>query len=241
MTRLTLLLLFFLAATAPTLAQEAFKPSVKVGGSVQVWMRYNQHNPGTLDADGDAVSNGTDISIRRARLTVTAQPSPRSQVYIQVGANNLVTTKKATMPFIHDAWASYELIPAGEGPVSLLMGGGLHFWNGFSRLSSGSYRSSILVDLPDIHLPNISRTDLAGRQMGIFASGTASRLAFRFHLNKPYLYGDSLDITSSSRAQNLQSTHWATGGHVAWEFLDREDQTRCYRTGTYLTPKRILN
>ena len=244
MTRLLTLLASLLLTTLPGLAQEAFTPTVKIGGAAQVWLRLNHHNPGTADVNGITREYGTDAGIRRARLTVTARPAERVQTYIQIGANNLTNQRSssgASPVFIHDAWASYELIPAGRGQVSLLAGGGLHYFNGLSRLSSGSYRSSVTLDLPGFHLPNISRTDQAGRQPGVFVSGTLSRFAYRFHLNRPYLFGDSTSITSRTRAQNLKSDHWSTGGHVAWEFLGREKQTSCYRNGTYLGKERILN
>lgn len=55
--------------------------------NTQVWLRYNESNPGTT-VNGFSKSSTTDIGIRRFRIQMFGQLTDRVFVYTQFGQNN---------------------------------------------------------------------------------------------------------------------------------------------------------
>jgi hypothetical protein len=220
----------------------------------QYQARIIENNPGTTDANGQLADHSFDIGARRIRATVSSQISSRFLVHIQFGINNQsfvnggapgLGPKKPQM-FIHDAWTQYAILPekdddTGEwNPFSVSMGMGLHFWNGISRMSSASIVSFLTVDLPVFNFPNIEHTDQFARQYGIYAKGKAGRFDYRFHLNNPFVNG-SLNNVGNERAINVPSEKLATGGYIAYEFMDREAHKTPYMASTYIGKKKVFN
>ena len=88
----------------------------------QVWMRYNQSNPGTT-VGGYNAPNTYDIGIRRFRIQFYGQLTDRVFIYSQIGLNNFsynADRKSGGTPgasqngtggfFLHDAVAEYAIV-----------------------------------------------------------------------------------------------------------------------------------
>ena len=60
---------------------------LKLNFVAQVWARYNESNPGTT-VNGELASSTTDVGIRRARLVLSGQLTPRVYVFLQFGQNS---------------------------------------------------------------------------------------------------------------------------------------------------------
>jgi hypothetical protein len=151
------------------------------------------NNSGTLDVNGKDLtgSSSFDVAIRRSRILMYAQVSPRflilthfginNQSFINGGANggaNLTSAGvsnagKRPQLYIHDAWTEFAV-----QPNKLHVGMGLHYWNGVSRLSSNSTLNFMTMDAPIFNWFNIEATDQFARQFGIYAKGQLGRLDY---------------------------------------------------------------
>lgn len=220
----------------------------------QVWITQTSNNPGTLDINGKQQTSVTDLSLRRSRVLIQAQVSPRFMIVSHFGINNqsfingggagvLGTGASATSQggkrpqlYIHDAWTEYA-VKQGK----LHIGAGLHYWNGVSRLSSQSTLTFMTMDAPIFNWYNIETTDQFARQLGIYAKGQLGRLDYRVHLNKPFAFGSPLNAVTSSNAANVLNEKWSTGGYFNYMFWDKESNVLPYFAGTYLGSKRVFN
>ena len=111
----------------------------------QVWLRYNQSNPGTT-VGGFAKPSTYDIGIRRFRIQLYGQLTDRVFIYSQIGLNNLsynADRKSGGTPgasqsgtggfFLHDAVGEYAIVK-----TKLSLGSGLGAWNGLARYASSA-------------------------------------------------------------------------------------------------------
>ena len=144
-----------------------FKPSAHSSitfhfGS-QVWLRHIQNNPGTYDVNEQYKPQSLDLGLRRTRFSMYASFMDESLiVYTQFGMNGQTySSRKAPQLYFHDAWSAIKLVDE-----CLYLGVGLHGWSGVSRLGSASYAKNLMDDHPGFSLPNLGRTDQAGRQLG---------------------------------------------------------------------------
>ncbi|MFZ1704497.1 MAG: hypothetical protein WAT79_09115 [Saprospiraceae bacterium] len=228
----------------------------------QFWVTATQNNPGTKDVNGLNIdgSNGSkewssDIALRRSRLQMIAQISPRFLFVSHWGVNNQSFINGGTPPsgpnatssasnqgkkptiFIHDAWTEFRIIPE-----KLYIGAGLIYWNGISRLSSHSTLNFMTLDAPIFNWSNIEATDQFARQFGIYAKGQFGKFDYRVSLNKPFVFGNS----PSSIEKNGVSTHvynenYATAGYLHWFIWDKEPNILPYFVGSHLGTKKVLN
>lgn len=222
----------------------------------QVWISHTFNNPGTLDVNGDVQRSSTDMAIRRSRILIQAQVSPRfmilshfginNQSFINGGAtavNNYTNTTsspsnagKRPQLYIHDAYTEYAIVP-----LKLHMGAGIHYWNGVSRFSSHSTLNFMTADAPIFNWYNIEATDQFARQLGVYAKGQSGRFDYRIHVNKPFAFGAAKKTISSPNAVNVLNEHWATGGYINYMFFDKENNTLPYFVGSYLGTKKVFN
>jgi hypothetical protein len=236
----------------------------------QMWMRFTENNPGTVDVNGEPADNSFDIGIRRSRFLAFSQITPRFLVLTHFGINNQTfinggvgeqvssgnTAAKKPQLFLHDLWTEYALVlptdpMTGEkNNFSLSFGAGLHYWHGVSRLTNASTLNFMMIDAPIFNWNNIELTDQFARQMGLYVKGKAGKLDYRFFLNKPFSFGpvasaDTLeDITApngEARAINVATNNLSYGGYVEYEFLDTESNLLPYKVGSYLGTKRVFN
>jgi hypothetical protein len=221
----------------------------------QMWATHTINNDGTLDINGKSQKASTDFGIRRSRVLLQAQVSPRFMIVSHFGINNQSFALgggagtlgsgasasgqggKRPQLYIHDAWTEYAILPN-----KLHVGAGLHYWNGVSRLASNSTLNFMTLDAPIHNWFNIEATDQFARQMGIYAKGQIGKVDYRFALNKPFAFGVKNDAAITSPiATNVFTESWSGQGYVAYQFLDKENNTLPFFVGTYLGAKKVLN
>lgn len=215
----------------------------------QFWFSYTDYNKGTLGIDGKVKHSGFDFAIRRSRILLQAQISPRFMILTHFGINNQSfinggflgtsgTSNSGKKPqlYIHDAWTEYAIIP-----VKLHIGAGLHYWNGVSRMASASTLTFMTLDAPIINWFNIEGTDQFARQLGIYAKGQIKGFDYRVSVNKPFAYGVAKATITSPNATNILNSSWSTQGYFDYQFFDKENSALPFFAGTYLGAKKILN
>ncbi len=211
---------------------------IKATVAAQMWARYSEMNPGTQIYDTPVDAYG-DIGIRRLRFSVWTQLTDRIFFYTQFGQNNFnFLSKRNTGAFFHDAVVEYKVIP------QLSLGGGLTGWSGMSRYASPGIASILGVDAPLYQQVTNGVTDQFLRKLSIYAKGQVGKLDYRVAITSPMSAQNSLvtipaistDANFSMAAPKLQSQ-----AYLYWQFFDKENNTLCYTTGTYLGKKKVLN
>lgn len=168
----------------------------------QLYARYNENNSNTYRAPGLLKSDQLDFGIRRARLIVLSQLNPRFLVLVHLGINNqntvsggaaATTDGKKPQIFFHEAYGDFKV------NKYLNIGGGLHYYNGISRLTSASVNSILPMDIPLTNFPTIDAIDQFARWIGVFAHGRVGKFDYRFSVSDPFL-------TNLPTASNLYAT-----------------------------------
>lgn len=235
----------------------------------QFWVRNSENNPGTL-VNGEPTNSQTDMALRRSRFLFMTQLNPRFMIMTHIGINNqtlvgggavgqAANTNNATLPdgkkpqiFVHEAVAEYKLY---KEAVSI--GGGLHYWNGVSRISNASTLNFMTLDAPIFNWSNIDATDQFARMMGVYVKGKIGpegRIDYRFAVNNPFAISSSNSLTkfnndSTMMAHNVQlATYRGYGpakmafqGYVQYQFWDKEPNTLPYMAGCWLGTKKVFN
>jgi len=86
-------------------------------------------------------------------------------------------TKDNSQLFIHDAYVQYSL---GKNHA---IGGGLHYWNGVSRLNSSSTLNMMTLDNQRQTWSTLGLADQFARSMGVFAKGSFKKFQYRIAIN----------------------------------------------------------
>ncbi|TVT43393.1 hypothetical protein FNT36_04710 [Hymenobacter setariae] len=163
---------------------------VRLMAWTQVYVRYNENNTGTLRGPSEPKSSQLDFGIRRSRMVLLAQLSPRFLIYTHLGINNQNNVSGGVSPtvdgkkpqfFIHEAVTEYKV------NKYLNLGAGLHYYNGISRLSNASTTSILSMDLPLTNFPTIDALDQFARWIGVFAKGRVGKFDYRVSMSDPFL------------------------------------------------------
>ena len=216
----------------------------------QVWLRYNESNPGTTVL-GDPTSETFDIGLRRTRTQLYGQLTDRVFFYLQFGQNNFNylsgqnsgnSGNRKTQVFFHDALSEYRVF---KGTDKLHLGGGLTIANGLSRFSQPSIGTIMSMDVPVFAQATVDQTDEFSRKLSIYARGQIGKLDYRIVLSDPF------PVTSNGQmapVNSLTNANFAYNNHskqyqalLIWNFFDKESHVTPYMTGTYLGKKRVLN
>jgi hypothetical protein len=208
----------------------------------QVWLRMIHNNPGTM-VGGEEKDVDFDVLIRRARFLAVAQLTPKFQIVTHFGINNQTFRNNAfdgdapKRPnfFVHDAWVQFEAIKR-----HLYIGGGLHYWNGVSRLTNASTLNLLTIDAPILNWATINSSDEFARWLGIFAKGKIGGLDYRLAVNRPFARGGT-DAPAAAVALDANANTWALQGYVQYQLFDEESNTLPFAVGSYLGKKRVLN
>ncbi len=228
----------------------------------QVWLRHNENNPGSL-INGEESKSQWDMGFRRSRFLFYAQLNPNFLILTHIGINNAnqvgggangqgasgADGKKPQL-FIHDAWVEHKVYHD-----MMSIGVGLHYWQGPSRMSSGSTLNFLAIDAPIFNWQNIEATDQFARQFGIYAKGKLlenKRLDYRVSMNFPFAIPrgtaqSRLDVDAANN--NVEIANYKGGGqprnafqgYLQYQFWGIESNLLPFTVGTYLGTKKVLN
>jgi len=152
----------------------------------QMWATTQLSN----SALGDDFESSTEFLLRRSRFLAFAQINKRFLILTHFGLNNLNTARMGTASpiepnggngvfFMHDAWVEYTVFNK-----LLHIGGGLHYWNGTSRLTNQSTLNFMTLDAPGHNWATIGITDQFARHLGFYAKGMLGRFEYRVAVNQ---------------------------------------------------------
>lgn len=211
---------------------------IKLTALNQVWVRYNESNPGTT-VFGKPQSSTFDIGIRRLRFQLYGQLTDKLFFYTQFGQNNFnYLSKLYTGAFFHDALAEYKV-----KDKYLSIGGGLTGWSGLSRFASPSVASILGLDAPLYQQTTNGVTDQFLRKLSLYAKGKLGKLDYRLALTTPMATQNSsaaLNTLSKNAEFALTPPKPQIQGYFMYQFLDKESNLTPYTAGSYLGTKRVL-
>jgi hypothetical protein len=216
----------------------------------QVWIRYNESNPGTTVL-GESAKNTFDIGLRRTRIQFFGQLTDHVFFYTQFGQNNFNFLagqnsnndgNRKFQAFFHDAVGEYKV---WKGNDKLKLGGGLTITNGLSRFSQPSIGTILTMDVPVFAQATVDQTDEFSRKLSLYVRGQLGKFDYRIALSDPF------PVTSNGLPSNPTpgpSATFAQVGHhkqyqgfFLYNFFDSEPHTTPYMAGTYLGKKHIFN
>jgi len=164
----------------------------------QVWTRWQQMNPGTMVNNNPGTGETKDLGIRRTRVLMHGQITPRILVFWILGVNNQTFTTgglqggdigagtsgidgKRPQVFVHDSWGEFTINKHAQ------VGGGVLTWSGLSRMTNAATLNFLMVDAPIYNWTTIDATDQFARTMGLYVKGNVlGRLNYRAVLTKPF-------------------------------------------------------
>ncbi|WP_338733562.1 hypothetical protein [Mangrovimonas cancribranchiae] len=215
---------------------------------------------GSYSDDVPEESSKLNFNLRRARVLMYAQINDKFLILTHFGLNSLnasnmsaVGTGDNSQLFFHDVWAQYNITKNHS------IGGGLHYFNGISRLNNQSTLNMMTMDNNRQSWATIGLSDQFARHMGIFAKGKIGKLQYRLAINDAI--SNSLDVQNrvaynadGSPDISENTTYYAGrellgskdagkcyAGYFDYHFLDEESNFLPYKVGTYLGGKRIFN
>ncbi|WP_281765180.1 porin [Neptunitalea lumnitzerae] len=208
-----------------------------IKGSVRTmfWARYMDMNPGTT-INNELVNNDVDFSIRRLRIAIQSQITPKLYFYSLMGGNNINSrSEKDWKMGVLDLNVEYEFAE------EFSLGIGKHAWDGLSRNLVRSSASLMALDAPLFSLLSVNMNDDVGRGFGIWSKGQIGKFDYILSLKKPTPYGVAAQEGVTGYA--LNSPKLRSSAYVKYEFLDNESNKTAYSggAGTYLGKKKILN
>lgn len=221
-------LIFTLSAKGQT---ETFKPTLKWNITSQFWLRYSDLNDGST-IHGEPTSEFLDISIRRLRIPISAQISPKVYVYAIFGGNNY-NFKGDDFPIeVLDLYAEYSF---GK---FLEIGIGKSGWQGLNRWNIRSSSTLMGLDSPLFTLNSVQINDDVGRLFGFWLKGQAGKLDYRMAFNRPF-YVKAIPNGAVNFANNKPRVK--TSAYVKYQFFEHESNKSAYQTGTYMQNKKVFN
>jgi hypothetical protein len=211
----------------------------------QVWLRYNDSNPGTTVL-GEPANETFDIGLRRTRIQFYGQITDHVFFYTQFGQNNFNflsqnAGNRKMQAFFHDALGEYKV---WKGNDMLKLGGGLTIANGLSRFSQPSIGTIMTMDVPVFAQATVDQTDEFSRKLSVYARGQVGKFDYRIILSDPF------PVTTNGQTKptvNQNATFAQIGHHKQYQgffmynLFDKETHTTPYMTGTYLGKKKVFN
>lgn len=208
----------------------------------QIWIRYNESNPGTI-VNSVEKPQTFDIGLRRLRFQIIGQIHEKFLVYVQFGINNFTPLSVRKFgDFIHDAIVEYTPIKGKFGSISL--GTGLAAWTGHSRFSSPGVASFLGIDAPLYQQSTNDVTDQFFRKFAVYIKGKLWKFDYRFVLADPFtITSSNLFDPNISQYANFTPIGRSIqpSGYLSLQILDEENNQLPYAVGTYHGAKRILN
>lgn len=204
----------------------------------------------TYNDDVPDNTSKTSFNLRRARVLMFAQINKKFLILTHFGLNSLnsstlspVGKGDGSQLFFHDVWAQYSV---GKDHV---IGGGLHYFNGISRLNNQSTLNMMTLDNNRQSWSTIGLSDQFARHLGIFAKGKFGKLQYRVAINDAVTNGLDARIPENSGAAvyggkrliGSRDAGKTYAGYFDYNFLDQESNFLPFKVGTYLGAKKVFN
>ncbi|KAB1067676.1 porin [Tamlana haliotis] len=218
-------------STTEDLKKEAFKPSFNWNVRAQFWLRYSNLNNSSL-VNNEPTSHFTDISIRRLRIPLSAQITPKLYASALFGDNNYNIKYSGPWIRVLDFYAEYAFSKA------FTVGLGKSGYQGLSRWNVRSSYSLMGLDSPLFPLNTVEKNDDLGRQFGIWIKGQAGHFDYRLSVNQPKQVS-AIPDGKVDFANNRP--RWKTSSYVKYQFFENESNKSAYQAGTYLSAKKVFN
>ncbi len=215
----------------------------------QMWLESN-------NLSDEGLKKNINFSIRRSRFLAYAQISPRFLILTHWGLNNLNASNlsklgndsDAPQLFLHDAWTEFKVSD------QLFIGGGLHYWNGLTRLGSQSTLNFMTLDQsrPFVHWHSLGYTDQFARHLGVYAKGQVGNFEYRLAWNQAGKNGFEANtagdeqrliyngVNIPDKSGNEVGQHLVQG-YACYNLWDKESNKLPYYVGSYLGTKKVLN
>ena len=203
----------------------------------------------TTDANGNE-NSPVNFNMRRARMLMFAQINKDFLILTHFGLNTLNNTNmsptgkgNSSQLFFHDVWAQYNLAK------NHVIGGGLHYFNGISRMNNQSTLNMMTMDNHRQGWATIGLSDQFARHMGVFMKGNFGKLQYRVAVNDAM--ATSLDgrtaVAGGDAVYNGRATLGSAAagktfaGYFDYNFLDQESNFLPYKVGSYVGQKKVFN
>ncbi|MGV6860422.1 MAG: hypothetical protein ACWA41_01555 [Putridiphycobacter sp.] len=191
-----------------------------------------------------------NMNLRRARVLMFSQINKNFLILTHFGLNSLnhstlSPTGKGdgSQLFFHDVWLQYNIAKNHS------IGGGLHYFNGISRLNNQSTLNMMTLDNNRQSWSTIGLTDQFARHLGVFGKGSFGKLQYRVAINDAMTNG--LDdrtpilgegaVYGGKRLLGSLKAGLVYAGYFEYQFLESESNFLPFKTGTYLGTKKIFN
>lgn len=205
-------------------------------------------------------SSKLNFNLRRARVLMYAQINEKFLILTHFGLNSLnasnmtpVGTGNNSQLFFHDVWAQYNIAK------NHTIGGGLHYFNGISRLNNQSTLNFLTLDNNRQSWSTLGLSDQFARHIGIFAKGKFGRLQYRVAVNDAitnsldvqnrvaYDGDGNLDIAENTtyyagrKLLGTKDAGKAYSGYFDYNFFDQESNFLPFKVGSYVGTKKVFN
>ncbi|MDE3743567.1 hypothetical protein [Maribacter polysaccharolyticus] len=205
---------------------------------------------GSYETDAPDTSSSTNINLRRARILMYAQINKKFLILTHFGLNSLNSDTmsptgkgEGSQLFFHDVWAQYNIAK------DHVVGGGLHYFNGISRLNNQSTLNIMTLDNNRQSWSTLGLTDQFARHIGIFAKGNFGKLQYRVAINDAATEGldtrtpeaNGPAVYAGKRLLGSKDSGKAYAGYFDFNFLDQESNFLPFKVGSYLGTKKIFN
>ncbi len=195
-------------------------------------------------------SSPVNFNLRRARVLMYSQISKKFLILTHFGLNSLnantmspVGKGEGSQLFFHDVWGQYNI---GDNHA---IGGGLHYFNGISRLNNQSTLNMMTLDNNRQSWSTIGLSDQFARHLGIFGKGSIGKLQYRVAINDAVTNGldartpevDGGAVYGGKRLLGSEKAGFAYAGYFEYQFMDKESNFLPFKVGTYAGSKKILN
>jgi len=208
-----------------------FKPEIKWNIRAQLWMRYSDLNDGSL-IQNEPTSEFYDISIRRLRIPIYSQVTPKLFLYTILGGNNFNFKTKDISLEVLDLYAEYSFAKFFE------VGLGKSGWQGLSRWNIRSNKTLMGLDSPLFPLNSVEKNDDIGRLFGAWIKGQAGKFDYRIAFNRPF-FVSAIPNGEVNFANNKPRVKTST--YVKYQFFEHESNKSAYQVGTYVQTKKVFN
>ncbi|MFT7351669.1 MAG: hypothetical protein ACI9XR_001427 [Flavobacterium sp.] len=214
----------------------------------QFQAQYNSDKP--LDVNGNEQAD-LNFNLRRARILMYAQINKDFLILTHFGLNSLTAdnmsptgTKDASQLFFHDVWAQYSL---GKNTA---IGGGLHYWNGISRLNNQSTLNIMTLDNQRQAWATLGLSDQFARHLGVYLKGSLEKFQYRISINDAETNNLQAAVIPTNggaatytgrRLLGSKEAGKVFAGYFEYAFGEAESNFLPYKIGSYLGTKKIFN